>query len=64
MAPEPLIGTSELAAALGVSTKTIQRYRRAGMIRPAIAMRNNHARWRLSDVLKQLAESNEDTGEN
>lgn len=54
--PEPLIGTGELALALGLSAKTIQRYRRAGLITPAIVTRDKHARWRLSDVQAQLVQ--------
>lgn len=51
---EPLISTGHLARALGVSVKTVQRYRRQGLIEPAIKLTNGHARWRLADVEKQL----------
>jgi DNA-binding transcriptional MerR regulator len=49
-----LIGTAELAKALGVSTRTIQRYRAEGLITPAEETLGGRARWIEADVREQM----------
>jgi Predicted transcriptional regulators len=50
-----LLTTAELARALGLSARTIQRYRQAGLIRPAEVSLGGHARWDVDDVREQIA---------
>lgn len=54
MAPDRLVTTSELARALGLSGRTIQRYRREGVLKPEIASPGGHARWDIEKVKDQL----------
>jgi DNA-binding transcriptional MerR regulator len=55
--PTPrLITTGELARALGLHTRTIQRYRIEGVITPEIETAGGHARWDLEKVKQQLRE--------
>jgi excisionase family DNA binding protein len=49
-----LLTTSELADALSLSLKSIQRYLRDGKITPAYTTPGGHHRWDLDDVREQL----------
>jgi SLT domain-containing protein len=51
---EELLTTSELARALGLSLRSVQRYIRAGYITPELTTPGGHHRWRLDDVREQL----------
>lgn len=52
--PGKLLTTAELAAELGLSDRTLQRYRRDGVLKPKLSTPGGHARWDLEDVLDQL----------
>jgi DNA-binding transcriptional MerR regulator len=49
-----LITTSELARALGLHMRTIQRYRAEGLITPEVETKGGHARWDIEKVKEQL----------
>ena len=54
-----LVTTAELARALGLSARTIQRYRQGGVLVPEIVSAGGHARWDVDKVrnrLRSLAE--------
>jgi len=49
---------------LGLSVRTIQRYRADGLIHPEIVTRGSHARWDVEKVkaeLRDLAQKDQDT---
>lgn len=51
--------TAELARALGLSARTIQRYRQGGVLVPELVSAGGHARWDVEKVrstLRALAE--------
>jgi excisionase family DNA binding protein len=52
--PRPLLTSAELAKALNVSVKTVQRWARAGRIRPTATTPGGQYRFALDDVLEQL----------
>jgi DNA-binding transcriptional MerR regulator len=54
MAPERLVTTSELARALSLSNRTIQRYRSLGVLVPELESPGGHARWDVEKVKQQL----------
>ncbi|MHA6629379.1 MerR family transcriptional regulator [Pseudonocardia sichuanensis] len=49
-----LVTTSELARAIGLHTRTIQRYRAEGVIVPELESPGGHARWDVEKVKDQL----------
>ena len=49
-----LVTTRELADVIGLSERTIQRYRKDGILRPKIVTRGGHARWDIDEVIEQL----------
>jgi DNA-binding transcriptional MerR regulator len=49
-----LVPTSELARELGLSDRTIQRYRQLGVLRPDVVSPGGHARWNIERVREQL----------
>ena len=54
-----LVTTAELARALGLSARTIQRYRQTGLLEPELVSAGGHARWDVDKVrarLRSLAE--------
>ena len=54
-----LVTTAELARALGLSARTIQRYRQGGVLVPDLVSAGGHARWDVEKVrsrLRSLAE--------
>jgi ParB-like chromosome segregation protein Spo0J len=54
-----LVTTADLARALGLSTRTIQRYRQGGVLVPDVVSAGGHARWDVDKVrstLRSLAE--------
>ncbi|HYH30874.1 MAG TPA: MerR family transcriptional regulator [Pseudonocardia sp.] len=56
MASERLVTTSELARALSLSNRTIQRYRSLGVLVPELESPGGHARWDVEKVKQQLRE--------
>ncbi len=55
--PTPrLVTTSELARALGLHARTIQRYRNLGVLVPELESPGGHARWDIEKVKQQLRE--------
>lgn len=48
--------SSELARELGLSDRTVQRYRRAGLLVPEVVSPGGHARWSVEKVRRQLRE--------
>jgi MerR HTH family regulatory protein len=57
-----LVTTAELARALGLSARTIQRYRQGGLLVPDLVSAGGHARWDVEKVrsrLRSLAERSE-----
>lgn len=51
--------TAEAARVLGVSRSTVQRYVKAGLLRPAHVLPSGHLRWNLEDLRRQLREVRE-----
>jgi DNA-binding transcriptional MerR regulator len=51
-----LLTTSELAKALGLSLRSVQRYIAAGNITPELTTPGGHHRWDLDNVREQLRE--------
>jgi len=49
-----LVTTSELARAIGLSGRTIQRYRTEGIITPVVVSKGGHARWDVEQVIEDL----------
>jgi DNA-binding transcriptional MerR regulator len=49
-----LVTTRELARVIGLSERTIQRYRAEGLITPEIESKGGHARWDVEKVKDQL----------
>lgn len=49
-----LVTSAELARAFGLSARSIQRYRRDGLITPEIVSPGGHARWDIEKVRQQL----------
>jgi DNA-binding transcriptional MerR regulator len=43
-----------LAKELGLSARTLQRYRREGWIEPVLVTQGQHARWDVDQVREQL----------
>jgi DNA-binding transcriptional MerR regulator len=56
MTTSRLITTRELARAIGLSDRTIQRYRSEGLITPEIETKGGHARWDVEKVKAELRE--------
>ncbi|MGH8965773.1 MAG: helix-turn-helix domain-containing protein [Actinomycetes bacterium] len=52
--PEPLLTTAELAKRLGVSPRTLQRWRNEGWIKPEWTTIGGQARWIETDVREQV----------
>ena len=52
--PRHLLTTGELADALGLSTATIQRYAKQGLITPAEVSIGGHYRWVEADVREEM----------
>ena len=51
---EPLLYTTELAKRLRVAAGTVQRWRREGLIIPALVTPGGQARWIEAEVREQL----------
>ena len=51
---EPLLYTTELAKRLRVAAGTVQRWRREGLITPALVTPGGQARWVEAQVREQL----------
>lgn len=49
-----LVETAELARELSVTTRTLQRWRREGLITPAEETLGGHARWDVDAVREQI----------
>lgn len=54
MTKRDVVTTSELARALGLSARSIQRYVHAGDITPEYVTPGGHYRWNVAKVLDQL----------
>jgi DNA-binding transcriptional MerR regulator len=52
--PDELLFTAELARRLRVAPGTIQRWRREGLIKPALVTPGGQARWDEAEVRAQL----------
>jgi hypothetical protein len=53
--PEPrLVTTAELARALGLAPRTIQKYRKDGLLTPDLESIGGHARWDVDRVREEL----------
>jgi predicted DNA-binding transcriptional regulator AlpA len=51
---QPLLTTAELAKKLGLTPRTIQKYRSQGLLTPAEESIGGHARWIEEDVREQM----------
>jgi len=56
MSEARLVTTAELARALGLSPRTIQKYRADGVLIPDVESPGGHARWSVEKVRARLAE--------
>jgi DNA-binding transcriptional MerR regulator len=56
---ERLVTSAELAKALGIHFRTVQRYIAAGDITPELRTAGGHTRWSVEKVRQQLRELNE-----
>lgn len=52
--PGPLLTTSQLAKALGISASTVLNWQRDGTITPAFTTAGGHHRWIEADVREQI----------
>ena len=52
--PPRLLTTREVARALGVDMKTVQRWVREGLVTPALRLPSGQMRWNLDDLRAQL----------
>lgn len=59
MSDARLVNTAELARALGLSPRTIQKYRQDGLLTPEVVSAGGHARWVIEDVRARLRELQE-----
>lgn len=51
-----LVPTGVAAAELGIDGSTLSRWRRAGIVRPAMVTAGRHARWDMEDLRRQIRE--------
>jgi DNA-binding transcriptional MerR regulator len=51
-----LVTPQEAARALGISTATLARWARRGLVTPAEILPNGDRRWSIRDLRRQLAE--------
>lgn len=51
-----LLPTTQVAKALGISSRTLARYVEKGLLTPAVVLPSGHYRWDLDDVRRQLIE--------
>ncbi len=51
-----MVSSTELAKALGLSPRSIQRYVKAGTITPLYVTPGGHYRWSIAAVVEQLRE--------
>jgi predicted site-specific integrase-resolvase len=51
-----LLTTSEAAAELGIDRRTLAKYARDGILKPALVLPSGHLRWRLEDIHRQMRE--------
>jgi DNA-binding transcriptional MerR regulator len=56
MSEARLVTTAELARVLGLSPRTIQKYRADGVLVPDVESPGGHARWDVEKVRAKLAE--------
>jgi DNA-binding transcriptional MerR regulator len=49
-----LVSTAELARALGLAPRTIQKYRKDGLLTPDLESIGGHARWNVERVREEL----------
>jgi predicted site-specific integrase-resolvase len=54
--PEPMLTTTEAAAAVNVHRKTLSKYVADGLIKPTLRLPTGHMRWELDDLKRQLRE--------
>jgi excisionase family DNA binding protein len=52
--PDPMLTTSEAAAAVNVHRKTLSKYVADGKIKPTLRLPSGHMRWELDDLKAQL----------
>ena len=55
---EPLLNTAQAAKRLGVSARTLNDWKRDGIVTPAFVTPGRHARWRESDLRRQIEDWN------
>ncbi|MGI5129530.1 helix-turn-helix domain-containing protein [Pseudonocardia sp. CA-107938] len=57
VANDRLLSTGEAARALGLSTRSLARWAKEGMVTPALVTPGGQYRWNLDDLRRQLRES-------
>lgn len=57
---EQLITSGVAARALGIDISTLNRWWRAGLIKPSFVTAGGHARWELADLRRQLQQLHTD----
>lgn len=58
-----LVTSAELARELGLSARSVQRYRQQGVIEPEVVSPGGHARWDVEAVRQKLRELREHDAE-
>lgn len=53
---EPLLATGQAAKLLGVSARTLNDWKAAGIVTPSSTTAGKHARWRMSELHAQIDE--------
>jgi predicted site-specific integrase-resolvase len=54
MPPSDLVSTPEAARALGISSRTLQRYVKAGFVTPEITLPSGQYRWNVPKLRRQI----------
>jgi len=54
MPDQPLVPSGDAARALGISSRTLQRYVKAGLVKPALTLASGQYRWNVTDLREQI----------
>ncbi|HXV93982.1 MAG TPA: helix-turn-helix domain-containing protein [Pseudonocardia sp.] len=60
---ERLLTTAQAAEHFGINRRTLARYAKVGLLKPALVLPTGHLRWRLDDIERQLRELRQRDGD-